>query len=262
MNEVELPGFGFAAAVLLMAAPFLVLALRFAGRLVPVLPRPELRWTRAEVLAVCLSPFALFALLVLVLDAQGVFASLLLNELVFGLTCALILALAATRAGGFAGLGLRASVPPRAFLAAPIAYVPWLFVSVGLGYAWVELCRARGWQAEQEVLLQVLALEGAEFATAIGIAIVLGPLLEELLFRGFLQSALAQGLGERGALVVTSAVFTALHGVAGLPILFGLSLFLGWLQLRTRCLWVPWSAHALNNAVTLGLALALKDHAG
>jgi membrane protease YdiL (CAAX protease family) len=141
-------------------------------------------------------------------------------------------------------------------------YVPWLGVSLGLGSAWVQFCRARGWEEEQEVLLQVLALEGAQFVAAIGIAILLGPLLEELLFRGFLQSALARGLVEHGALVATSVLFTALHGIAGLPILFALSLFLGWLQQRTRCLWVPWSAHVLNNAVTLGLALALKDHAG
>ena len=111
-------------------------------------------------------------------------------------------------------------------------------------------------------MLQVLALTGPQFLAASVIVILVGPLLEELLFRGFLQSALAQALGERGALVTTSLVFASLHGVAGLPILFTLSLFLGWLQQRTRCLWVPWSAHVLNNAATLGLALALKDQAG
>lgn len=262
MKQPELPGLAFAAAVSLLAAPFLLIALRGALRLLPARARPVHRWTGPEVLAVCLTPFALFTLFAAVLDAQGAFASLLLNELVFALTCALILALAAARTHGLASLGLGARVAPRAYLAAPLVYVPWLGVSLGLGHAWVQFCRARGWDEEQEVLLQVLALEGAQFVAAIGIAILLGPLLEELLFRGFLQSALAHGLGERGALVATSVLFTALHGIAGLPILFALSLFLGWLQQRTRCLWVPWSAHALNNAVTLGLALALKDHAG
>jgi len=262
VSEPELPGFGFAAVTFLFAAPLLRLALRFVSGLLPDRPRPAHRWTRAEVLAVCLAPFALFTLLAGLLGEQGIFASLLLNELVFALTAGLVVALAAPRAQGLASLGLGSPVPRRAFLAAPLVFVPWFFVAMALGFAWVRICRARGWAEEQETLLQVLSLGGPELPAAIAIAILIGPLLEELLFRGFLQSALAQSLGERGALVATSAVFAALHGVAGLPILFSLSLFLGWLQLRTRCLWIPWSAHALNNAVTLGLALALKDHAG
>jgi membrane protease YdiL (CAAX protease family) len=262
VSEPEHPGLGFAASLFLHAAPFLRLALRFASGLVPGRPRPAHRWNGAEVLAVCLAPFVLFTLLAALLGQQGIFASLILNELVFGLTGALALALAVPRAQGLASLGLAAPVPRRAFLAAPLVYVPWFFVALALGSAWARLCRARGWEEEQETLLQVMSLQGPELLVALAIAILLGPLLEELLFRGFLQSALAQSLGERGALVASSAVFAALHGVAGLPVLFLLSLFLGWLQLRTRCLWVPWSAHALNNAVTLGLALALKDHAG
>ncbi len=262
MSAPELPGLGSAAALILIVLPFLVLALRSAQALLPRGARPAHRWTRAEILAVCSTPFALFTLLAALLEAQGVFRSLLLNELVFGLTCALILALAAARAQGLANLGLGARISPRAFLAAPLVYVPWFFVAMGVAFAWMHLCRARGWEEEQETLLQVLALQGPQLLAASVIAILVGPLLEELLFRGFLQSALAQALGERGALVATSVLFSALHGVAGLPILFALSLFLGWLQLRTRCLWVPWSAHVLNNAVTLGLALALKDQAG
>ena len=88
------------------------------------------------------------------------------------------------------------------------------------------------------------------------IAVAVGPLLEELLFRGFLQPVLAQVAGARGGLVLSSALFASLHGAAGLPMLFALSLFLGWLQLRTRNLAVPWSAHALHNGVSLALALA------
>jgi hypothetical protein len=124
------------------------------------------------------------------------------------------------------------------------------------------VCRARGWEEQQEVLLAIVDLDGLELLVAALIAVLVGPLLEELLFRGFLQSALAQRLGERGALVGSSVLFAALHGVPGLPGLFALSLFLGWLQQRTRCILVPWSAHVLNNAVTLGIALASKDLAG
>lgn len=89
--------------------------------------------------------------------------------------------------------------------------------------------------------------------------VLVGPFIEELLFRGFLQTFLSQVMGERWALVLSAALFARLHGMAGLPSLFLLSVFLGWLQLRTRSLWAPTLAHALNNAVTLTLALTLGD---
>ena len=108
----------------------------------------------------------------------------------------------------------------------------------------------------------IISLARRELVVALVVAVFLGPFLEELLFRGFLQGALSRLAGERGALVVSSAIFAALHGIAGLPMLFLVSLFFGWLQQRTRCLLVPWSAHALHNGIQLAIALALKDHAG
>lgn len=261
MSEPELPSLAAAARLVLLGAPFLLLALRFVRRLLPARPAPAFRWSRAEILAVCLTPFVLSTLLAALPRGAGLLASLLLNELVFGATALLAVALAARRSHGIAALGLAPLATPRAFLAAPIAFVPWYFVGGGLGVAWVHLCRARGWEEQQEILRLLLGLQGTELVLAALIAVLLGPLLEELLFRGFLQSAMAQAAGQRGALVLSSLVFAAMHGVAGLPVLFLLSLFLGWLQMRTRSLVVPWSAHALHNAVQLGLALALGDHA-
>lgn len=255
MNEPDLPGFDVAAALALVSAPCLVLALRRAGKLLPIEARPVHRWSRAEILAVCTLPFALFALLAMVLSEPGVVASLLLNELVFGLTAALAVVLAARHAQGLASLGLVLCAPLRAFLAAPLVYVPWVFAAGGLGIAWTHLCRARGWEEQQEILQLIVGLEHRELVLAALVAVFVGPLLEELLFRGFLQSALTQAAGERGGLVLSSALFAAMHGVPGLPVLFSLSLFLGWLQQRTRCLLVPFSAHALHNAVQLALAL-------
>lgn len=261
MSEGELPTLGQAASIALLGAPFLLLALRKASGMLPRSAAPAHRWTANEIVAVSLMPFVLFVLIAVLLRAPGVLASLLLNELVFGLTVALAIVLAAGR-GGLASLGLADLPEPRSFLAGPLVFVPLLLVSWGLTGAWLHVCRARGWEEQQEVLLAIVDLEGLELLVAVGLAVLVGPLLEELLFRGFLQSAMAQRLGERGGLLGSSLLFAALHGMPALPGLFMLSLFLGWLQRRTRCILVPWSAHVLNNTITLGIALASRDLVG
>jgi membrane protease YdiL (CAAX protease family) len=96
-------------------------------------------------------------------------------------------------------------------------------------------------------------------------AIVIGigaPLSEELLFRGFLQSALAQSrIGYFGASLVTTMGWTALHAgysPAGLIEVFLIGLLLSWLLWRTGSLWVPILCHAVHNTALLAI-LALIE---
>ena len=91
------------------------------------------------------------------------------------------------------------------------------------------------------------------------LAIAVGaPLMEELLFRGFFLSALANSrLGFAGAAVVTSLCWTALHAsysLAGLIEVFAVGLYFSWLLWRTGSLLVPMFCHAAYNA---GVALLL-----
>jgi membrane protease YdiL (CAAX protease family) len=80
------------------------------------------------------------------------------------------------------------------------------------------------------------------------------PLSEELIYRGFLLSALARTrLGFWGAALVVTAVWTALHdysafGVVGV---FMMGPVLSWLLWRTGSLRVTIFCHALNNALAL-----------
>lgn len=88
------------------------------------------------------------------------------------------------------------------------------------------------------------------------LAIVVGaPLSEELLFRGFLLSALSQSrLGFFGAALVTTLGWTVLHaGYSGLGLVevFLAGLFFSWLLWRTGNLWVPLVCHAFYNGVVL-----------
>ncbi|MEM9250922.1 MAG: JDVT-CTERM system glutamic-type intramembrane protease [Planctomycetota bacterium] len=96
-------------------------------------------------------------------------------------------------------------------------------------------------------------------------AVVLAPVLEELLFRGLLQTTLlnlarpmSPGLRRLLAIGVTSVVFVLAHGgVASphaMPALAILSITLGYQYERTRSLITPIVCHAGFNAVNIGLA--------
>jgi hypothetical protein len=94
------------------------------------------------------------------------------------------------------------------------------------------------------------------------IAIAFGaPVSEELLFRGFLQSALARtSLGFVGAGAITNVAWTALHAgysIAGLLEVFLIGILFLWLLWRTGSLWLPLIAHAIYNAVLSAVLVML-----
>jgi membrane protease YdiL (CAAX protease family) len=106
-------------------------------------------------------------------------------------------------------------------------------------------------------------LMGSNMAWLAVIVIGIGaPLSEELLFRGFLQSALARSrIGYFGASLVTTMGWTALHAgysPAGLIEVFLIGLLLSWLLWRTGSLWVPILCHAVHNTALLAV-LALVE---
>ncbi|MES2274012.1 MAG: type II CAAX endopeptidase family protein [Chlamydiota bacterium] len=89
--------------------------------------------------------------------------------------------------------------------------------------------------------------------------IVLAPLIEETLFRGFLQTFIRQHLGRGQAIFITSVCFAFFHysgdqGLGNIPIigsLFVLSLFLGFLYERQNSLFAPIALHASFNAISV-----------
>ena len=93
---------------------------------------------------------------------------------------------------------------------------------------------------------------GAQLLLALLVVGVGAPLSEELLFRGFLFSALAGSrLGFGGAALVTSASWAALHygyTPIGLTEVFLVGLLFAWLLWRTGSLWVAIFCHALYNS--------------
>jgi membrane protease YdiL (CAAX protease family) len=84
---------------------------------------------------------------------------------------------------------------------------------------------------------------------------VLGPIGEELFFRGYIYRFLDLRWGSATALIVTSIWFGIMHGVEyGLPLTLMGFLF-GYLRQRTGGLAAPILAHMLHNSLTVGCML-------
>ena len=89
--------------------------------------------------------------------------------------------------------------------------------------------------------------------------VIVAPLLEEFLFRGFLYSQLKVSfLKEWGAVALSSLVWTALHFQYEIGILFFLflfGLFLGYFRIKYNSLLIPVALHMINNLVAFLLII-------
>lgn len=142
------------------------------------------------------------------------------------------------------------------------AWIP--MVVIGFTAGWLP-----GWLADQlrtaAPWLDLGAVEGLQTALVSGpwpsrvllwAGIAVGaPLVEEVVFRGFMWEALRRAMPPWGVWLVTSLLFAVYHidPAQALPLLFT-ALALGWVRWTTGSLWPCIGVHAINNG--LGVAAA------
>jgi uncharacterized protein len=138
-----------------------------------------------------------------------------------------------------------------AIIALPIAMF-------GIGGSVAYLMKLVGLEPQAQPTVTVIREHGSSGQTiALGVAaLVLAPVVEEVIFRGVLYQTVKQRGYPRLALWGTAVLFAGIHfNVAALlPLLF-LALVFTWLYDRTQNLLAPIVAHALFNGVNF-LALA------
>ncbi len=82
--------------------------------------------------------------------------------------------------------------------------------------------------------------------------IVLGPFIEEILFRGFILAGLIIRLGSLKGALISSAVFALVHlDLDVMPIIFVSGMLIAWLYIRTGSLWPPIAMHTISNGVSI-----------
>ncbi|MGD0051188.1 MAG: type II CAAX endopeptidase family protein [Vulcanimicrobiaceae bacterium] len=112
----------------------------------------------------------------------------------------------------------------------------------------------------------VMAQSGSVTALGIGLTlaglVVVGPLVEEIVFRGLLFGALASRLGVLGGAAISALLFGAVHGD---PVLFPWLLAVGLVNAlayaATGNLAVPVALHALSNALSATILIESSLHA-
>jgi uncharacterized protein len=96
-------------------------------------------------------------------------------------------------------------------------------------------------------------------ANAVVVALV-GPVVEELLFRGLGYTLVGAFYGTAAAVGVTAAAFAAAHGLLeGLPILFAFGVAVALLRRATTSIYPSIAVHCLFNAAALAAGVTLGD---
>lgn len=145
---------------------------------------------------------------------------------------------------GLTRAGLGRSLP--AVLPALVVALPAIYFIHALSFHFLG--------ATPQPLLEFLARSGgtSDRLLLIFTAVVVAPISEELIFRGFLYGVFRRYGGQIPALLLSAALFAAIH--AHLPAaggLFILALALTILYEATTSLWAPILMHALFNALTV-----------
>jgi uncharacterized protein len=115
-----------------------------------------------------------------------------------------------------------------------------------------------GAQDHAKMVLEYVAAKGASALPLMWLLIVVfAPIVEEIVFRGFLfRGWAASWLRVPGTVVLTSLIFGALHfqySIAGVVYCILLGFLFAWLRLRSGTIVAPILAHMLNNSITMAV---------
>lgn len=119
-------------------------------------------------------------------------------------------------------------------------------------------------EALERAMQEIMGISGTtDLLVTVAIAVILAPILEEILFRGVILQGLARRHGATAATVWTAFFFTLFHFYNPWQLLptFFLGLLLAWLVLTTRSIMAGILVHAAFNGLSLALFSAPLDPA-
>lgn len=162
-------------------------------------------------------------------------------------------------------LGIRhAARPWREMVRSAGLVVAGLLVTRTLASIYAFITREMGLLPRSSAELPSLFGSGSVgFTFAVLMVVLIGPFVEELVFRGALQEGLAARFGVWPAIVGQAALFAAFHRSWWLLVpTFILGVALGWLAERRDSLWPPIALHAVYNAITVVAAFLVSVPTG
>ena len=188
-------------------------------------------------------------------------AVLIINIAMYMLATAAFIAIVATRHGSY--FQLRLDIVPWLVLA-PILVLALVIAELLLENG-IPGTPLEGGKAPDATIVQIIMAGGAPSASGLFLVVILGPLAEEVFFRGILFIALRKYLPFLASAVISSLLFVAIHMrlvSSDLPIvLVGLSLrFLSsftacFLLEKSGSLWPPITLHVIKNGLAAGFVV-------
>lgn len=131
------------------------------------------------------------------------------------------------------------------YVALLVVWVPFTW------FVYLPALTAMGFEAPvQDHLAYFTAVDhGPAFWVVVATVCVLGPVAEEIVFRGFLQTALGRLLPRLVSIAITAALFGLIHGpLLALPLAI-VGVWFCWLRERDTGLIAPVCGHVLHNTV-------------
>ena len=175
-----------------------------------------------------------------------------------GISIVLALGIAASPASGTQVLSVRRP-PWKTFPAVALSTLGLTLLGAELDTYLEELFPPPAWVLE--IFRRVLDYHTAlEFLGVFSFLVVIAPLTEELLFRGLFLHRLTEGYGPRVAVAGSALCFGIFHILPWQALgAMLVGVYLGWLVVQTRSVFVPMFAHAVFNLVPV-VATGLASH--
>lgn len=156
---------------------------------------------------------------------------------------------------GLAALGLRATRPGPAILAAIVGFA--VIISVSVLYSFLLQVFNLPLHTNSDALLQQAKYAPISTLALVAGAVLIAPICEEIFFRGFLFGGLLQRINFWPAALLSAFLFALAHGdIGSFAVLFVFGLVLAIIRWRVGSIWPGIAVHAANNA-TAAVAIIL-----
>jgi len=113
-----------------------------------------------------------------------------------------------------------------------------------------------GWEVEEQPWIQALMADRSSLLMLMPWLVLIGPVSEEVFFRGYVFRRLFSSAGPRAAYLVSALLFALIHWhPVGFPMYMLIGLVFCWVYQRTGSLWAPVFGHVIYNALVVTMPL-------
>ena len=205
-------------------------------------------WLVLGWLAIFTTSILLLAILRVLPDSRSLESYLSFVPNLLGISLVLAVGLRGSTSPGVQVLSVRRP-PWKVFPAVALSTLGLTLLGAELDTYLEELLPPPAWVLE--IFRRALEYHTAlELLGVISFLVVIAPITEELLFRGLFLHRLTEGYGPRVGVIASALCFGIFHLLPWQVVGAGLvGIYLGWLVVRTRSIFVPMFSHAVFNLV-------------